>query len=365
MPSDTVPGGRDHSLLVNREIAGVIDHAALSVTEAKLAAGAVATAKIGANQVTAAKLASPLGGDVNLAGNKLLFANHLIRQIDTGKAGVRTLSDATFSSWGCDSLLPYHIDFDYNSGATFSPKAGVGSYVKFRSHDGTSFIDTAFLRGGYFELLKAKLTGPLAANLQDITGIDAGGRSLLAHAARHITGGGDALSGITPAQLSFVPSQVVYDNTLAAAAQYVDITGLDGDAAGSYRLIIKQKEGSGTAGWVELFVNGDNLSGSYHSQMMWVDGATQTNVRYNLAYIGFCAASAGSTSFVDITRDGNGHFRACSHSNYLSGASVQLLIFEMCKTATTTNITSLRVASEDANGFAVGTHILLIKEKAG
>jgi len=147
---------------------------------------------------------------------------------------------------------------------------------------------------------------------------------------------------------------------------YVDFTGLDGSSAWFYVLYSSIKNPVTTSSSrYNIFVNGDNSEANYYTQWCYADGTSRNSSRANDATILFLSPSTKGFSCVEITKDMEGYYRWLARECRYDGSNVQLEFRAGCKTATITNITSLRVQASASDGIGAGSKFVLFKVRRG
>jgi len=144
---------------------------------------------------------------------------------------------------------------------------------------------------------------------------------------------------------------------------YVDFTGIDVNIDGFYVLFIHLKNSGASPSGYALFVNGDYTYANYYSQYIFATGAFIVANLEN--YPGFCYLDTGVSGLITltITRDAAGYFRCTSFMSRYAPATMQVCIVAIAKTATVTNITSIRIASTAANAIEANSKLILCKPR--
>ena len=157
----------------------------------------------------------------------------------------------------------------------------------------------------------------------------------------------------------------VSEVNVSSNCTYVDFTGLDGNSAWFYRLFASIKNPSGSDSTYYIYVNGDTTNTNYYNQFLQANGTTVNANRQNLPAIGAINSGYGGLFNVSITKDPDGYFRFYSAINRESGSGIKNLSRSGIKTATITNITSLRVQAETSNAIGAGSKLILFKVRRG
>jgi len=161
-------------------------------------------------------------------------------------------------------------------------------------------------------------------------------------------------------QLSSVMEKVS-EVDVSSDCTYVDFTGLDGNSAWFYKLFATVKNPTGSSTNYFLFVNGDTTETNYYSQCIHGNGTNVTAARYNNPVIVNIAGGDKALCETTITKDNDGYFRYFCSVSRDPASAVKLTIRNGSKTATITNITSLRVQTSVSNAIGAGSKFILFK----
>jgi len=142
---------------------------------------------------------------------------------------------------------------------------------------------------------------------------------------------------------------------------YVDFTGLDINADGIY--VLYSTVGNPlTVGCIYYcFVEGDYTLTNYYNQYIYAYGTSLSANRINNPAIFYNFAGEGISVITYILRDLDGYFRFISFIPRRSGGAIEQLIRMGCKTATVTNITSIRIQASQSGGIKAGSRFTLCK----
>jgi len=150
---------------------------------------------------------------------------------------------------------------------------------------------------------------------------------------------------------------------VTADCDYVDFTGLDINADGGFYIILATiKNPTTNVVNYRIYINGDYTDSNYYYQDFVAGGTDVAAMRANCPNITIIDGG-GERCFtvIYVTRDPDGYFRAMSITNTLTGSAIELFMRTVCKTATVTNITSIRIASSVAGGIGVGSRFVLYR----
>jgi len=159
------------------------------------------------------------------------------------------------------------------------------------------------------------------------------------------------------------------DNTMEKVSEvnvssdrtYVDFTGLDGDSDWFYMLICTFKNPATSSCNYYIFVNGDTTTSNYYAQWIRGSGTTTESNRANSPRFAQAVANNRCMAHTIMGRDGDGYFRAEGQFTMYQGSSVEAFLTSVSKSATTSNITSLRVQASVSNGIGADSKLILFK----
>jgi hypothetical protein len=160
--------------------------------------------------------------------------------------------------------------------------------------------------------------------------------------------------------------QKIYDNTLAAAAQSVNITGLNGDVDTIYELIIRNVIGANSTAPL-ISPNGDTNGSNYGGQRLRWQNTTVSAGRQvgngGFYLLGYGTGSAGNLWMCSgLIFAKSGYLRTGIFEGFcdINGTTIDggFLRGEVW-TNTADNITSILIDSQVANGWGIGTHFEL------
>ena len=121
-----------------------------------------------------------------------------------------------------------------------------------------------------------------------------------------------------------------------------------------------------TGGGSSVYLKNNIVQGAntnYYIQYHCAEGTNNTTGRQNFPKAGGTNPSDRGFFKTIITKDPDGYFRFYSISNEFTGSNVKSLTYTCCKTATITNITSLRVQASETNGIGAGSKFVLYKAR--
>lgn len=157
---------------------------------------------------------------------------------------------------------------------------------------------------------------------------------------------------------------VLAELEVEADCDYVDFTGLDGDTDKAYIIFCLLDNASGISSEYYIFVNQDYTHSNYYRQWLYASGAAIGASRINNPNFAFAETPGCCLARLEITRDPDYYFRAQSHIVYNIPTSLTISLYAVMKTAMISNITSLRIAAEHANGIGIGSRFTLCRPRS-
>jgi hypothetical protein len=181
------------------------------------------------------------------------------------------------------------------------------------------------------------------------------------HASRHAAGGEDPIT--SPLPLSAIPPlfQPWKEIVTSSDVKYVDFTGLDVKSHKAYVLIGYIKNNSGSNTYYLWFVEGDYTNSNYNTQILNAAGTTIAASRATNSYIAYASSGANTMFYATIVRDPTGYARCCSFNVFNDASNVALNIFGICKNATVSNITQVRIDSYNNGAIGAGSRLMLFR----
>jgi len=292
-----------HIDLTDKEVAGVIDHAAASVTPAKLKA-------------------------VDAPADDEVPAYNALQGLFEWKArGAMAVHDKTYHT---SPTLP-----DTDAHKTASPI----------DHPDGSITNAKIVAAAGIPYSKLDLA--LSILNADIA------------AAAGIAGSKLADNSITSAKLSFGTWEKVAEVNVSADCSYVDFTGLDINTDKCYKILGIIKCANVQSGY-KLTWNGDNVEGNY--MMQWF-GAYGVEIYAGSGYYARVATTINVGSVVIfetelmLGADGYGRFRSNSGADPAFGIED----FAVYHLSSDSNITTARISATGTNGIGAGSILILCK----
>ena len=148
---------------------------------------------------------------------------------------------------------------------------------------------------------------------------------------------------------------------VAAATTAVEITGLDINVTEGVDIDIRYVNGTATAHTLSMFVNGANTATDYYRQNFEVSGTGTGASRSNTAEIAAVPASERMSIAGNLRMTPGGYPMALVSSAVDVGAEILFRIYAWSKTASVTNITSIKFEAGVANGIGIDTEIRLYR----
>jgi len=186
------------------------------------------------------------------------------------------------------------------------------------------------------------------------------GIGIVAPTAKLHIGGTAGVDGIkfpdATLQKSAAAYKKMYQTTLSAASQNIDITGLDLDAASVYEIYFTTS--STVGGEVRMFFNGNYTATNYYSQHFHAYEGNTGMARRNYPEIGTMSANEGRYIKVSLMRGPDGFARFLSHETGNNNGGAGEHIYGGRYT-TSANVTQIRL-HHTGGSFAVGTKVIIV-----
>ncbi|MEM3391879.1 MAG: hypothetical protein QW487_00025 [Candidatus Bathyarchaeia archaeon] len=172
-----------------------------------------------------------------------------------------------------------------------------------------------------------------------------------AHASSHAPGGSDSLSSYYLVGLKkYAEVSVSSDTTV------LDVTGLNINSHKFYWVICKFKNPLTSSVTYYMFIEGDTNQANYQHRYLYGDGSTVYTGQNNSATLCDTSASVAAIVFAVLQLDPDN----CPRFNTLQSSHAVLgHTRSVRKTATVTNITSLKFQASSTNGIGAGSRILI------
>jgi len=133
--------------------------------------------------------------------------------------------------------------------------------------------------------------------------------------------------------------QLVEAKTLASNQTNVDFENLDINSHGAYMLVVNAKTDGDS--YLYLYANTDYTNSNYRTQQLIGSGSSALAARVSFPIITYC--SGASIAVIYVFRDLDSYMRAVGWSNVYPAASVEIWENAICSVSTFTNITKLRI----------------------
>jgi len=138
----------------------------------------------------------------------------------------------------------------------------------------------------------------------------------------------------------------VAEVTLAADAEYMEVTGLDINAHGGLYLIKYFIRNLATAtNDFRLFFEADLVETNYYTQYMYADGTAVGGSRLNNPIILRIGATDSERGCFYVTRNYEGYLKASIFQPVFRGASIGMRFQVLITVGTKANLTSIRIKS--------------------
>lgn len=160
--------------------------------------------------------------------------------------------------------------------------------------------------------------------------------------------------------------QLEYDNTLSVAATTVTISGLTGNTAKEYRLIIRFVNDYNGATSYLLRFNGDTGSNYGYQYLAGVDTAASAARGVTTSMeLGYCSAQDEICFLDKLIYAKSGYVRTSFQkaSRSISSTTVtDIILYSHSWNNSADEITSMNIAADQTDGLGIGTHIELWKK---
>lgn len=221
----------------------------------------------------------------------------------------------------------------------------------------------------------------------DHANIPVGDATIGAHASRHASGGADELSldaaqitsgildvaripdldasKITSGVFSWdrLPKHVYAfrDLEITADCDYVDFADLDIITHKAYLICFTYKNPTADSTYIYLWINGDTTGSNYYSQKVGGSGTSVSAARNNAPLIGYCDAGKNESLYGVLFRSPDGYPMYVGQQVHTTGSSTEVHMWAVTKTATVSNITSVRLAAGVTGGIGAGSRAMLFR----
>lgn len=155
--------------------------------------------------------------------------------------------------------------------------------------------------------------------------------------------------------------RVLMDVTLESTETSIDVSGLNYNQTGPWRLtVLIENPINGTVG-VSFFVNSDDDSDNYHTQVLAAIAGVRSSVRNNNALFAWNAALLASVHSGMLALNPGGYVTWLAHSSRYGGTSVDYIARYVSHDSTQSNITEIQIKANQSNGLGIGTRLLLTR----
>ena len=245
-------------------------------------------------------------------------------------------------------------------------------------YSGTEWV---WLGGGGMEVHGNEYHDPDFASEADLsshavaaTGVHGAGSDYLCGAKSSGIKARDFVRGFTPGKLlkgsgaDANPVEIsgwekVAEVVAGSNLDYIDFTSLDGNTDLYYLLFGSFRNSQSSSAAQRLYVNGDYTAANYYAEYIECDNSTVSAGRLNDSYLGGIPANDRLIVMAFITRDPDGYFRFYTFTTRYTGSAVRIQNWAICKTATITNITSLRISSSYPGAIGQNSFVILCKPR--
>lgn len=155
--------------------------------------------------------------------------------------------------------------------------------------------------------------------------------------------------------------RVLADVTLESAETLIDVSGLNYNQTGPWRLTVLVENPDNATTGVSFYVNSYDDSDDYHTQVLSAISGTVTSPRVNNALFAWNAAYLASAHSGMIALNPGGYITWLAHSSRYGGTSVDFMARYVSYDNTQTNITEIQIKANKASGLGIGTRLLLTR----
>ena len=157
--------------------------------------------------------------------------------------------------------------------------------------------------------------------------------------------------------------EVLAEVEVTSDVDYVEFTGLDINSDKVYVMFMSMKNPLSVNTAYMLFVEGDTDPANYSRMNMYGTGTSAGSDSQSDSEIGAANAGEDNIIFCVVMRDPDGYMRALSVWSRGTTSPGVIAVHTVQKTATVTNITSIRIASTEAGGIGAGSKFILARVK--
>jgi len=144
---------------------------------------------------------------------------------------------------------------------------------------------------------------------------------------------------------------------IGSAVTQIDISDLDLNSHNSYyKIVVDALNDTGSSATITMTVEGDHTLTNYRNQVHLSNNTTLAGARTNAPRIATMEASQLGTAVIHMHKTG-GYVTAESQNTQGRSTNMSMRSYTWVKTATVTNVTTLRFTASVANSFAIGTTI--------
>jgi len=157
--------------------------------------------------------------------------------------------------------------------------------------------------------------------------------------------------------------EVLAEVEVEADCDYVEFTGLDINSDKAYVIFMFVKNPTSSSCSYQIFINGDTTSTNYYKQYAKASGTSIAGDRTNDSIMATINAGATMVAVIYVMLDIDGYSRVIFIGNRQAPDSVEIIITNVAKNTTETNITSIRIAVDVAGGIGAGSKFILARVK--
>jgi len=156
--------------------------------------------------------------------------------------------------------------------------------------------------------------------------------------------------------------RVLADITLESPATYINVDNLSYNETGPWELTITTTNAALVTESVYLFFNGHYTLSTYHTQILAASGTSVSASRVNNPILIFLAALGHGDVTGMISKDPYGIVKYHSIISRYGTEFIDITMRYITYDDQVDDVTSLRIESDQVNGLAVGTRLLLVRK---
>jgi len=194
-----------------------------------------------------------------------------------------------------------------------------------------------------------------------LTGIADGAVTTAKLADQAVTNAKIANSTISTAKLAFTPAIKVGHVQVDANTTTISFSSLDLTKEKVYLIMVNLKNATTGTVNVDVYINGDSTRTNYYRQRLMADGTTVSGARYNDPAVFPIEASERTNGYLFLWVDPDGYVKGAGYAVLNTGDTIKVYHNTLSSTFTVSQVTSIDLTAQTANGIAAGSHVWLYK----